>query len=122
VQYGAECTQNRLAFALLKTLFSKGIRIVLHGHLHMFEDSGQTRPELEGQAYSIPCSTVSSHSWRRSPGFMVHLITKGAIRKMITFTWELSSAECFNLDFLRPEYTANLSGGPLNMRRLPIKT
>lgn len=120
VQYGAEVLQNKFAFALLKTLFNMGVRIVLHGHLHMFEDDEQLRGELEGLAYNIPCSTISSHPWRRSPGFMVHLITKGVDREMITFTWELSSGGYFNSDFLRPAYIAKLSGEKLNIKRLLI--
>jgi 3',5'-cyclic AMP phosphodiesterase CpdA len=110
VQYGAECCQNRLGFALLRTLFTKGIRVVLHGHVHMFEGRETLRTEIPELAYCIPCSTLSSQTWRGNPGFMVHVISNGGDRELRSFTWERSAGEFFGGDMLRPAYLAKLTG------------
>jgi predicted phosphodiesterase len=120
VQYGSECCQNRLGFALLKTLFSKGVRVVLHGHIHMFEGSEVLRTEIPELAYCIPCSTLSSHTWRGSPGFMVHVVSNGTDRELSSFIWERSAGEFFSADLLRPAYLAKLSGDRAAVRRPPF--
>lgn len=44
VQYGTAPCANRLAPQFLETLFKHGVRVVLHGHVHLSEDYSSSRP------------------------------------------------------------------------------
>jgi hypothetical protein len=68
------------------------------------------RTEIPELAYCIPCSTLSSQTWRGNPGFMVHVISNGGDRELFSFTWERSAGEFFGADMLRPAYRAKLTG------------
>jgi metallophosphoesterase superfamily enzyme len=110
VTYGSECSANSNGFNLLDTLWKKDCRLLLHGHIHMFEDAKkQTRPAVKGHAFPIPSSTLSSHTFTRSQGFLVHAFQKSNPKKLTTLRWEVSSDGNFAEEFLQPLYDIDLS-------------
>jgi UDP-2,3-diacylglucosamine pyrophosphatase LpxH len=110
VTYGSEYSANRNGFNLIDTLWKKNCRLLLHGHIHMFEDARkQTRSAVKGQAFPVPSSTLSSHTAARSKGFLVHAFQKSNPKKLTTLRWEVSSEGNFAEEFLQPLYDIDLS-------------
>ena len=121
IQYGKEINQNPNGFALLRTLFKKGIKLLLHGHLHMFEDDEEVRSTFKDIPYSLPCTSLTSHTLSRSNGFMVHVFEKNAPNSIKTFTWELSAGGLFSDDLFRPAYESFIVGNDLRFLKARIR-
>jgi len=109
--YGREPCANRLAPLLLETVYGKGGRVFLHGHTHLTEDVATKRPVVPGQAYAVPCPTLSSIPTSGSHGMMVHLVgPMNTRRRMASLVWELSTSSDFKSEHLRMRYSLRFNG------------
>jgi len=107
--YGTQCATNPYGQALLETLWKKNCRLLLHGHLHMFEKrSNSIRSLDEGASYCIPCSTLSSHAFVNTPGFLMHCFDLTESNDIVTYKWELSQSTVFSEEFIEPSYITKL--------------
>lgn len=120
-QYGAECSLSKYGYDLMKTLSDKGVSIVLHGHLHMFEARTSSRVIEMETPCCIPCTTLTAHTWRRSQGFMIHVVDSSSDGSMISLEWELAEGRLFHLESLQPAYSATLSSNPRAKRLIVDK-
>jgi 3',5'-cyclic AMP phosphodiesterase CpdA len=117
VSYGPENAQNKNAFATLRTLRNKGVNVVLHGHLHMFEGNVKSRVEIPDMAFCIPCSTLCSYPVHRSRGFMMHVLSNAPQRDLLSLVWEISDEFIFTAEGIQPAYlTHALGDGPILRR------
>lgn len=111
VQYGTEINANRLAPQLLETLFSKGVRVVLHGHTHLSEDIISARPISPSRAYPIPCPTLTSYPVAGERGFNVCILgSDGEDLWLSILVWSLSLSGDFKKEQLRQRYKIRITG------------
>lgn len=98
-QRGLTINANPQADRLLTVLANKGIRLILHGHTHLFEEQGSAnrKPDSD-KAYPIPCSTLSGYADLSSRlGFCVHCLgSPGPIRHFATLNWPINSDRQFD--------------------------
>jgi hypothetical protein len=111
VAFGREPSMNPSGLACLRTLPRVGVRVVLHGHVHLFEAKGDVaiRPDIPALARSIPCSTLASYpAVGSSCGFMVHQVNRASEPCLETWAWETPNDDVFRDDLLRRAYKTDL--------------
>lgn len=120
VQYGTELCKNKYAPELLQMLWNNKIPIVLHGHVHLYEDSARKRPFDPDRAYPLPCTTLCSECVAHGKGMSIHLVGKDSsgLRHIDTLVWELSSDSSFDLTQLRHRYRVNVKDKALEISHL----
>jgi hypothetical protein len=112
IPYGIERCANRLAPQLLETLFHKGVGVLLHGHVHLSEDPSTRRPASPGNAYPIPCPTLTSITTSGERGMNVCVVGKdGTDTRMSVFVWNMSSSTQFRKEGLSLRYGLRLTPG-----------
>ena len=99
VQYGKEISANALAPQLMETLWSRGVPVLLHGHIHLSEGKGDKRPATPGLSYPVPAPTLTSVTSAGSGrGLNVHFIGPEVTeRRMDTVVWPYASSMAFQV-------------------------
>jgi hypothetical protein len=110
-QIGAEPCANRLAPQLLDTLHKHGVPVLVHGHVHLVEDSSEQRAPAPGRTYSLPCTTLCSECSAGGRGFSVHLVGGRTAQHLDTLLWQLSPSSAFTRDGLALRYRLSFSNG-----------
>jgi hypothetical protein len=121
VQYGPEVCANKFAPLLLETLFSRGVQLLLHGHVHLSEDSVSPRPFLEQRTYAVPCPTLTSEPTSGHRGLNVLLLGKdGDTTRASILVWPLSTASGFNVKTLTVRYGFELGQNVNRVTHFPL--
>jgi hypothetical protein len=97
IQYGKEISANVLAPQLMETLWSRGVPVLLHGHVHLSEGKGNKRPATPGVSYPLPAPTFTSVTAAGSGrGLNIHFIGPDVNdRRMDTVVWHYSPSMAF---------------------------
>jgi hypothetical protein len=122
-QYGSEICQSPDAPLLLQTLANKGIFLILHGHTHFIENHAIRRPVIPGQAYPIPCPTLSGLPYSRGStnGFMLHMFgPAGTGRHVTSVQWMINHLGEFDRssEHLRARYRFVVDKDRLRVRHV----
>lgn len=97
-QYGERPCQVTQKPELLSTLFEKKIHLVFHGHTHLSETQNSGRTANDGEAFPIPCPTLSSDCEPGSVhGFFMHLVgPPNNEREITTVRLDVNSSRFLN--------------------------
>lgn len=99
-QFGPEICRTQNAKTLLSTLAERDIQLVLHGHTHLMENRTAVRKPNPGEAYPVPCPSLSGvPSPGNMHGFMMHLIgPAGQPRRVTSVVWSIDESRSFTPD------------------------
>jgi 3',5'-cyclic AMP phosphodiesterase CpdA len=117
VQYGIQTCENPMAPELMETLWRKGIRVLLHGHVHLSEANSSQRPPVPFRAYPMPaptlCSVTTAGSGR---GINILFVGRdGSGTRIDTLVWSFTESLAFNTGDAVLRYRLALRDGELEI-------
>lgn len=114
VSYGEEINLNKFAQQMLTKLYKNDIHIILHGHVHLMEDSPPERPVMKGHAYPLPCPTLTSFPHSGERGFNIHFFKKnGDTQNFQTLVWPLHQESSFEISKIYSRYSITTGPGKI---------
>lgn len=117
-QVGIETCRMEYARALLELLKQKNVNLLFHGHTHILEAYNHSRSIANGEAFSIPCPTLSSLALGgTNNAFFVHVLgSLGNTPSIATVVCPFSEYKFIEKERIYTRYLFKLRPGKLGKK------